>query len=103
MVVDFAPMILTHFVKIVVLKESTTLYSSQQNGVAERMNRTLMEKARSMLSGAGLEQKFCAKVVAIACYLINKSPASTLVDKKPLEAWMGHKPLILKISESFLL
>ena len=35
-------------------REKTTLYSPQQNGVAERMNGTLMEKARSMLSGVGL-------------------------------------------------
>ena len=39
-------------------REKTTLYSPPQNGVAERMNMTLMEKARSMLSGVGLEQKF---------------------------------------------
>ena len=51
-----------------------------------------MEKARSMLSGAGLEQIFWAKAIATACYLINKSPTSTLVDKTPMEAWTGHKP-----------
>ena len=36
----------------------TMPYTPQQNGVAERMNRSLMERARSMLGGAGLEQKF---------------------------------------------
>lgn len=35
----------------------TTPYTPQQNGVVERLNRTLMEKVRSMLSGAGLEKK----------------------------------------------
>lgn len=73
-------------------RQKTTPYSPQQNGVAERMNRTLMEKARSMLSGAGLEQKFWAEAVATACYLINRSPTSALVDKTPMEAWSGHKP-----------
>ena len=67
-------------------REKTTLYSPQQNGVAERMNRTLMEKARSMLSGAGLEQKFWAEAVATTYYLINRSPTSALVDKKPMDA-----------------
>lgn len=33
-----------------------------------------MEGGRSMLCGVGLEQKFLAKAVAIACYLINRSP-----------------------------
>ena len=37
-----------------IARQKTTPYTPQQNGVAERMNRSLMEKARSMLSGAGL-------------------------------------------------
>ena len=56
------------------------------------MNKTLMEKARSMLSGAGLEQKLWAEAIATACYLINRSPTSTLVDKTSMEVWSGHKP-----------
>ena len=39
-------------------QQKTTPYTPQQNGVAERMNRTLMEKARIMLSGTGLGQEF---------------------------------------------
>jgi len=38
--------------------QKTTPYTPQQNGVTERMNETLMERARSMLSGAGLGQEF---------------------------------------------
>ena len=56
------------------------------------MNKTLMEKAKSMLSGVELEQKFWVEIVAIAYYLINKSPTSTLVNKTPMEAWSCHKP-----------
>ena len=56
------------------------------------MNRTLIEKARSMLSGARLEQKFWAEAVATTYYLINRSPTSVLVDKTPMEVWSGHKP-----------
>eukprot|EP00253_Pinus_taeda_P029316 PITA_29316 len=37
-----------------IARQKTTPYTPQQNGVAERMNKTLMERARSMLSGAGL-------------------------------------------------
>ena len=71
--------------------EKKTPYSQQQNGVAERMIRTLMEKARSMLNGARLEQKNWAEAIGTACYLINRSPTSALVDKTPMEAWSGHK------------
>ena len=35
-------------------RKNTTPYTPQQNGVAERMNRMLMEKARSMLSNVGI-------------------------------------------------
>eukprot|EP00253_Pinus_taeda_P021488 PITA_21488 len=36
-----------------IARQNTTPYTPQQNGVAERMNKTLMERARSMLSGVG--------------------------------------------------
>ena len=39
-----------------IARKKTTPYTPQQNGFAERMNRTLMEKARSMLSSAGIGQ-----------------------------------------------
>jgi transposase InsO family protein len=38
--------------------QNTTPYTQQQNGFIERMNKTLMEKERSMLSGLGLAQEF---------------------------------------------
>ena len=41
-----------------IARHKTTPYTPQQNGVAERMNMTLMEKERSMLSGAKLGQLF---------------------------------------------
>ena len=58
------------------------------------MNMSLMEKARSMLSGVGLGQEFWALVVDTACYLKNRSPTSALVDKTPYEVWSGQKPYV---------
>ena len=43
----------------------------QQNGVAERMNRTLNKRARSMRLHARLPKTFWTDVVSIATYLIN--------------------------------
>jgi len=56
------------------------------------MNRTLMEKARSMLSGVMLGQEFWVEEVETTCYLVNKSPSSTLKDKSPPEVWTSKKP-----------
>eukprot|EP00253_Pinus_taeda_P033408 PITA_33408 len=56
------------------------------------MNKTLMESARSMLSGVELGQEFWVEAVENACYLVNISPSSTLEDKTPQELWIGKKP-----------
>ena len=39
-----------------IARQKNTPYTPQRNGVAERMNMTLMEKSRCMLSGVGLGQ-----------------------------------------------
>ena len=52
----------------------------------------LMEKARSILSGVMLVPKFLAEAMSIACYMVNRSPSSTLVEKTPHEVCTGKKP-----------
>ena len=76
-----------------ITRQKTTPYTPQQNGVVERMKKTLMERARSMLSGTGLGQESWAEVVETACYLVNRSPSLVLEDKTPQEVWTGKKPL----------
>jgi hypothetical protein len=56
------------------------------------MNMTLMEKARCMLSGVELGKEFWVEAVGTACYLVNRSPSSSLDDKTPQEVWIGKKP-----------
>jgi hypothetical protein len=56
------------------------------------MNGTLMEKARSMLNGAGLGHELWAETVGTAYFLVNRSLPSTLVDKTSREAWTSKKP-----------
>ena len=73
--------------------ELTVPHSPQQNGVAERMNRTLMESARSMLAHAGLPDSYWAEAVATAAYLRNRTPTTSFEEKKtPYERWYGKKP-----------
>jgi len=52
-------------------RHKTTVYTPQQNGVAERMNRTLLERARSMLSNANLQQELWGEALLTACFLVN--------------------------------
>ena len=59
----------------------------QQNGASERMNITIMEKVRCMLSNAKLLKSFWAEVVAIAYFLTNRSPSVALDKKTPIEVW----------------
>ena len=54
--------------------ETTVPMTPLQNGVAERMNRTLNERAISMRIHAGLPKMFWAKAVNTAAYLINRGP-----------------------------
>ena len=61
----------------------------QQNGVAERMNRTLLEKVRCMLSNASLGKQFWVEVIMYASHLINRLPSSAQNGKTPLEVWSG--------------
>ena len=50
----------------------------QENGVAERMNRTIMERARSMRLNARLPLHMWAEVVNTIVYLINRGPSTPL-------------------------
>ncbi|CAH9103829.1 unnamed protein product [Cuscuta epithymum] len=66
----------------------------QQNGTAERMNRTLLEKARCMLISSGLGNSLWGEAVVTASYLVNRSPSSVISFKTPQEMWSGIKPNI---------
>ncbi|KAK9161372.1 hypothetical protein Syun_007713 [Stephania yunnanensis] len=53
------------------------------------MNRTLMERVRSMLNAAKLKKSFWGEALNTACYLINRSPTISLELKTPEEIWCG--------------
>ncbi|KAG8496761.1 hypothetical protein CXB51_007827 [Gossypium anomalum] len=64
-----------------IVRHLTVRHTPQQNGVAERMNRTIMEKVRCMLSNANLPKSFWAEAASTACFLINRS-SSVSIDKR---------------------
>jgi hypothetical protein len=71
--------------------QTTTRYTPQQNGVAERKNQTIMNMARSLLKEKCLSNTFWAEAVACSVYLLNRSPTTSLKMKVPQEAWSGTK------------
>ena len=66
----------------------------EQNGVAERLNRTLVESVRSMSSDAQLPHKFWAEALSTAVFLRNRSSTSTVTGMTPFQAWSGKKPSV---------
>ena len=70
----------------------TSPHCPQQNGVAERFNRTIIESARSMIFHAKLPLKFWADAVNTVVYLRNRSPSSHLNGRTPFEFWYSRKP-----------
>ena len=75
-------------------RELTAPNTPEQNGVAERKNRTVVEMARSLLKAKGLSNEFWAEAVAIAIYLLNLSPTKAVQNQTPYEAWSGKKPWV---------
>eukprot|EP00253_Pinus_taeda_P014388 PITA_14388 len=78
-------------------REKTVPRTPQGNGVSERMNRTIMERARCMRLHAGLPLQFWVDAVDTAIYLINRGPSSSLEGGVLEEAWTGKK-----VNDSFL-
>ena len=73
-----------------ILRQLSAPYSPQQNGIAERFNRTILDLTRTMMVAANTPKTFWAEAVNTACYIRNRCP--TLSDKLiPEELWSGRK------------
>jgi hypothetical protein len=77
--------------------QTSTPHTTQQNGVAERANCTIVEMARSMIYGQGLGLEFRAQAVSNAVYIRNRCPTSAVHGKTQKEAWYGRKPSVAHI------
>ncbi|GJY72498.1 putative ribonuclease H-like domain-containing protein [Tanacetum coccineum] len=66
----------------------------QQNGVAERKNRTLIEAARTMLADSMLPTMFWTEAVSTACYVLNRVLVTKPHNKTPYELVSGKVPNI---------
>ena len=69
--------------------EKTPPKTPQLNGLAERMNMTLIERVRYMLSEAKLPKHFWGEALYTAVHVINLSPAVALNSEVPNKIWFG--------------
>lgn len=75
-----------------IIHQTTNPYTPQQNGLSERMNRTIVERARCLLYDAKAHKKLWAEAVNTAVYIRNRCIAAGLENKTPYEMWHGRKP-----------
>ena len=67
-------------------------YTPQQNGVAERKNRSLKEMTTCMMEDKTLPPKFWADAIKCTSYIQNRFPHRHIDGMTSSESWSGHKP-----------
>ncbi|GJU69936.1 putative ribonuclease H-like domain-containing protein [Tanacetum coccineum] len=72
-------------------REFSVARTPQQNGVAERKNRTLIEATRTMLADSKLPTTFWAEAVNTTCYVQNRVLVIKPHNKTPYELFQGRK------------
>ena len=75
-----------------ILWQHSTPYTPQQNGVAERFNRTLEERVIAMLDGSPLDARYWGDAVQTYMVVHNMCPTAALPRTTPFERFFGHKP-----------
>nr|CAI72268.1 putative polyprotein [Phytophthora infestans] len=75
-----------------IVHQRTVTYSIQQNGAAERMNRLIMEKARSMLHYKYISTEKWSEAMSTAVYLVNRPTNTASSDVTPYEVTLQGKP-----------
>jgi hypothetical protein len=74
--------------------EFSSKYTSEQNGLVERKNRTLIDMARSILSEYNVSDSFWAESINTACHASNRLYYHRFFNKTPYELLIGRKPNI---------
>ncbi|PLW19705.1 hypothetical protein PCASD_13171 [Puccinia coronata f. sp. avenae] len=75
-----------------ILLVTSAPYHPEENGKAERVNRTINDMARVMLNNSGLPFEFWSYAQQTAAYLHNRIPHSRISPKTPIEILFNQKP-----------
>jgi len=70
-----------------ITRQLTAAYSPQQNGVAERRNRTLMNMVRCMLIARDVPKQYWPEAANLATHILNRCPITALANITPENAW----------------
>ncbi|KAM1503397.1 hypothetical protein ACFXTO_028641 [Malus domestica] len=74
-----------------IIHQTSCVGTPQQNGVAERKNRDILEKTRALMLHMHVPKKFWSFAILTATYLINRLPSHVLGFKSPYEVLKGRK------------
>ncbi|CAM8991569.1 unnamed protein product [Rhodiola kirilowii] len=73
-------------------RQLTAAFTPQQNGVAERKNRTIMNMVRSILNEKNMPKSYWPEATKWVAHVLNRSPTSVTKNKTPEEMWSEVKP-----------
>ena len=71
----------------------------EQQGKAERVNRTIIEMARCLMIRSGVPLSFWGEAVSTACYIRNRCPSRAINGRIPLELWEGRRFTVADIED----
>ena len=78
-------------------RKLTTHDTPQLNGIAERLNRTLLERIRALAHDSGLPKPLWGEALRHACWLKNRTATRALDGKTPFEALFGKPPDLMSL------
>ncbi|KAL5729693.1 hypothetical protein ACHQM5_002605 [Ranunculus cassubicifolius] len=84
-----------------ILQQLSNTYTPEQNGVAERKNRSLMVVVRCLLRGMNVPKNYWHMAVLTASYLLNRTPSRILHGKPPLRLLHPDKILFPVVPRIF--
>ena len=75
-----------------ILHQKTVAHTPEQNGIAERKFRAVLESMRTLKHNTEIPDHLWKELAATAIFYLNRTPAARTATKTPLELWTGRKP-----------